>query len=477
MANSPQKEQILIIEDDLSLSESLKAVLDDEGYLVECIDDGAEGYEMAKERSYALVVTDYRLPGMGGLELLERLREDRPKLPVVMMTSHGTADLAIGASKVGAFEYLIKPFDLSEFLQIVDEALRSHRASSRKVELGKSSDGSIVGSGRAMQEVFKEIGRAAPTDASVLVMGGTGTGKELVARAIYQHSKREAAPFIAVNCGAIPEGLLESELFGHLKGSFTGAVADRPGRFEQADGGTLFLDEIGEMPVAVQVKLLRVLQEQVVQPLGSTEDVAVNVRIIAATNRDLEQRIAAGEFRSDLFFRLNTVTIRLPDLAERKEDIADLVAYFASSASAEFGVGAPEFSKASLKLLKNSAWPGNVRQLENVVRRSVLAATGKTVEPKDIEGLISESALVPEEKPEDGASLANLVERLLDEVEAGDSSAAHATLIAEAEQELIEQAIDRAGGNQSRAAEWLGLSRVTLRQKLRKYEIEAKRGR
>ncbi len=474
---APPGRGVLIIEDDEAFAGSLAVVLRDEGWEVALCGDGSEGFARALEEDFAVVVTDFRLPGMGGMELLERLRGERPELPVLLMTSHGTAELAIRATKGGAFDYLIKPFDLDELLRAIRRAADSWRASALPVRLpgeGRGGDAGMIGSGRAMQDVCKEIGRVAPTDAGVLITGETGTGKELVARAIFQHSRRAHRPFIAVNCGAIPENLLESELFGYRKGAFTGAVADRRGRFEQAGGGTLFLDEIGEMPASLQVKLLRVLQERKVQPLGAGGEVAIDVRVIAATNRDLGQEVAEGRFRADLLYRLNAVEIALPPLRERAEDIAELVASFNAQGASEFGVPPAQFPKDSIGLLENAAWPGNIRQLENVVRRLVLAARGGAVAAVDVEAELARSGERGGGPRGGGDGLADLAAAALDEAEAGGGEA-HRIVIEEVERELFEQALERCGGNQSRAANLLGLSRVTLRAKLRKHGIAAGR--
>lgn len=313
----------------------------------------------------------------------------------------------------------------------------------------------------------------APTDASVLIRGETGTGKELIARAVYNHSERSTKPFVAVNCGAIPETLLESELFGHRKGAFTGADMNRIGRLEQADGGTLFLDEIGDMPLATQVKLLRALQERTIQPLGASDEVKVDVRILAATHQDLEKYIAAGRFREDLFYRLNSVVIHVPPLRDRQCDIPELVSFFLTKAATEFKVEAARFDKAVLKRLEIAEWPGNVRQLENVVARAVLLAKGRVLTVEDIDGILEESGTSPIVQDGDGAeaTLRSWVREVLKTAQKSGSGGVHARLVAELETIIIEEALKLTNGHQGNVAELLGISRVTLRQRIKGLEI------
>ena len=326
--NSPPK--ILLIEDDPGIVAALEKELQAEGYQVAAATRGDDGLALACEHPCDVVLTDLKMPGLSGLELVERLRAAKPKLPVIMMTAFGTTETAIEATKLGAYDYLLKPFDMGELLDLVAKALASSRLMHEPLEMGKadSTQSAIVGNSRAMQAIYKEIGRVAATAVTVLIRGETGTGKELVARAIYQHSKRAEKPFVAVNCAAIPETLLESELFGHERGAFTGAHARRVGRFEQANLGTIFLDEIGDLSLSIQVKLLRVLQEKYIQRVGGNEKIPVDVRVLTATHRDLESAIQEKQFREDLFYRFSGVTIALPPLRQRAEDIPDLVRYF-----------------------------------------------------------------------------------------------------------------------------------------------------
>ncbi|HEY5770425.1 MAG TPA: sigma-54 dependent transcriptional regulator, partial [Terrimicrobium sp.] len=330
---------ILVVEDDPGAAESLQHVLENEGHTVIAARTGEEGLALAGKERCDLVLTDLKLPGLSGLDLVKRLRSGRARLPIILMTAHGTTEVAIESTRHGAFDYLLKPFEMPAMLDAIQKALAATRLMFQPVEIGNAVVGrdAIIGNSRAMQETYKEIGRVAATPVTVLIRGETGTGKELIARAIYQHSDRAERPFIAVNCAAIPETLLESELFGHEKGAFTGADARRIGRFEQADGGTIFLDEIGDVSLSTQAKLLRVLQEKSIQRLGGRESLRIDVRILAATHRDLEAAMQEKQFREDLFFRLNVVVIAIPPLRKRPEDIPDTARYFLARYGAEFG--------------------------------------------------------------------------------------------------------------------------------------------
>jgi nitrogen regulation protein NR(I) len=458
--------RILLIEDDASAGAALQKVLRAEGYDVDHARRGDDGLTQARAGHYDLVLTDFKMPGLSGLDLIAQLHGSNPKLPIIMMTAHGTTETAIEATKLGACEYLTKPFEADELFDVVAAAVRSSRLMSEPVELAEIKEGgqSIIGSSRAMQEVYKEIGRVAATPVTVLIRGATGTGKELVARAIYQHSDRADRPFIAVNCAAIPQSLIESELFGHERGAFTGAQSRRIGRFEQAHGGTLFLDEVGDLPTDTQAKLLRVLQERQFQRVGGDELIHADVRIIAATHRDLESAIHDKEFREDLFFRLSVVSIRVPSLNERTEDIPDLVRYFIRRYVGELAIENPSIQPEAIVLLQRQPWPGNVRQLENTVRRALLMARPFGVSAEHVERILADgSSGSPATKQTHAAYVAELLER----VERGELEAAYWQMIAELEPELFRQAIERAGGNQAKAARWLGITRLKLREKLR----------
>ena len=370
--------KILLIEDDAGIAAALKKYLQTEGYEVAVAARGDEGNARAQNEPWDVVITDLKMPGLSGLDLVAQLHAAKPKLPIIMMTAFGTTETAIEATKLGAYDYLLKPFDMAEMLDAVAKAVASGRLMSEPLDMGevRTAQSAIIGNGRSMQAIYKEIGRVAATTVTVLIRGETGTGKELVARALYQHSGRAAQPFIAVNCAAIPETLLESELFGHERGSFTGAHARRIGRFEQANRGTIFLDEIGDLNLSTQVKLLRVLQEKYIQRVGGNEKVPVDVRVLAATHRDLETAIRERQFREDLFYRLSAVTITLPPLSERTEDIPQLVRYSLLRAAAEMDVPAPAIQPEAVAFFQSQVWPGNVRELENVVRQSLLLARG-----------------------------------------------------------------------------------------------------
>ncbi len=455
--------RILLIEDDAKLRGELLRVIESEGFRAVAAETGESGLALSQVEAFDLALTDLRLPGMDGIELVKRFHAARPRLPVILMTAHGTTETAIEATRLGAYDYLLKPFDMGELLEIMHKALASSRLTAAPVSLGEHSGAdAIIGSSRAMQQIYKEIGRAAALPVTVLLRGETGTGKELVARALWQHSDRADAPFIAVNCAAIPETLLESELFGHERGAFTGAEARRIGRFEQAHGGTLFLDEIGDMSMSTQVKLLRVLQERCIQRVGGRETIPADTRIIASTHRELEKAITEGEFREDLFHRLNVAMITLPPLRDRSEDIPALARYFIQRYGVEFGVEQPAIEPGALALLTAEPWPGNVRQLENVVRKALLAARGFTVGAEEIRAALSGAFRLPTGTPE----LAPYVAALLESVRRGECENIHAGLIAALERELFTQAIRLAGGNQAQAARWLGVSRPTVREKL-----------
>src|SRR5881396_2402866 len=346
--------KILLVEDDPGIVMTLRRVLVDEGHEVLVEKRGDTGLARARDDSLDVVITDMKLPGLNGLELVRQLHTAQPRLPIILMTAHGTTETAIEATKSGAYDYLLKPFEIPELIALVEKAVASRRLMTEPVELG-APDGAreaLVGRSRVMQAIYKEIGRVASKPVNVLIRGETGTGKELIARAIYQHSDRAKAPFIAINCAAIPETLLESELFGHERGAFTGAEARRIGRFEQAHGGTIFLDEIGDMTLGTQVKLMRVLQDRLVQRLGGKETISVDVRVVAATHRDLETAIQQKQFRQDLYYRLSVVVITLPPLRERKEDIPELVRFFLRKYAAELGAENPSIQPEALDFLQ-----------------------------------------------------------------------------------------------------------------------------
>jgi two-component system NtrC family response regulator/two-component system nitrogen regulation response regulator GlnG len=424
------------------------------------------------------------MPGMDGLAALRLFREREPRLPVLIMTAYGTTESAIEATKLGAFDYILKPFEIPDVLALLEKALEAGRVMRNQVALSSGTEEecaeALVGSGRAMQELYKAIGRVAPTDALVLLRGESGTGKELVARAIYQHSARSAQPLSIVNCVAIPDTLLESELFGYERGAFTGASGRRIGKIERAGGGTVFLDEIGDMPLNIQAKLLRLLQEKQIERLGGRDPVSVDVRIIAATNRDLEEAVSIGRFREDLYFRLNVVSIHLPPLRERSEDIPHLVRHFVRrlSRSGDSPVPpvppVPEVTPGALKRLKVHLWPGNVRELANLLQKILIFNQGGPVSAADIdsalEGNSQQSAFfpTPQSVEKEESPLAAHVRRSLRR-KAGEKI--FDALMNEMGSMTIREALALCSGNRSRTARMLGLSRPTLLAKMEKYGL------
>ncbi|HOW67853.1 MAG TPA: sigma-54 dependent transcriptional regulator [Candidatus Paceibacterota bacterium] len=456
---------ILLIEDDARAAVSLEKLLKSEGYCVVVAHRGDEGFDRAHMENFDVVITDLRLPGIDGLELIRRLHEAKPRLPIVLMTAFGTTETVIEATKRGAFEYLIKPFEMEDLLEVTATAISSARLMSAPVDLGEaaSTGDAIVGNSRVMQEVCKEIGRVAAKPVAVLIRGETGTGKELVARALYQHSTRADKPFIAVNCAAIPETLLESELFGHERGAFTGAESRRIGRFEQADGGTLFLDEIGDMTAFTQAKLLRVLQDKCIQRVGGKDNIPVDVRIIAATHRDLEIAIREKHFREDLFYRLSSFVIHLPPLRSRLEDTPELTKYFLRRFEAELQLNAAAIQPEAVAWLQQQRWPGNVRQLANVLRQALLLARDFPISVDNFKAVLlkrSDTTVASEQ------TLATFIDECLDAAREETLSDAYAAVIEAVERQLFTRAIELAQGNQAKAARWLNVSRQTMREKL-----------
>ena len=465
---------ILIIDDDDQLRKSFEKLLTEEGYSVESAPSGEAGLQLVKRKIPDLIILDMRLPGMNGFETFQTIHEKEPKLPVIIMTAYGTTETAIEATKMGAFDYILKPFDIPDILTIIGEAIEAGRFMRTPVDMDatpdKASREAIIGRSKPMQDVYKAIGRVAPTDATVLIRGDSGTGKELVARALYQHSLRSNGSFLVVNCVAIPENLLESELFGYEKGAFTGASHRRVGKIEQANRGTIFLDEIGDMPFNIQAKILRLLQEKSIERLGGHETIPVDVRIIAATNRDLEAALSKGRFREDLYYRLKVVTISLPTMRERKDDIPLLTDYFIAQYVAELDIDNPGITMEAKTTLNNYPWPGNVRELANTIQKALIFNRGAPISPGDITQAIRGKI------PGEGASS-----------ETDDQAIrqwARETLAANTEENifdtcmdrfasiLISEALNMTGGNRTRAAKLLGLSRPTLHSKIEKYRLK-----
>ena len=381
--------KILIIDDERSIRNTLREILADEGHEVEVAENGTQGLEMAQKTAYDLIYSDIKMPGLDGMEVLKALKENEETsdIPMVLITGHGDVETAVQALKTGAYDFLLKPLDLNRILITTKNALESKNLKQETKQLRKkvaAKGPQMVGESAAITRVREIINKVAPTEARVLITGPNGTGKEVVAHLIHANSARANGPMVEVNCAAIPSELIESELFGHMKGSFTGAVKDRAGKFEQADGGTLFLDEIGDMSLAAQTKVLRALQESEITRVGSDKAIKVNVRVLAATNKDLQKEIAEGRFREDLFHRLNVIPIAVPALNERLEDIPLLVAYFVEQICAEQGIAKKTFEEGAIKALQGKDWTGNIRQLRNVVERLIILA-GSKITAEDVE--------------------------------------------------------------------------------------------
>jgi two-component system response regulator AtoC len=461
------KYRVLVADDEENLRALLKEVLESEGYLHVIVDNGEEAVKAVKEKGHDLdcALLDVRMPKLDGMEAFLKIKEIDPQLPVIFLTAYGSSDIAIKAMKKGAYDYLTKPFDIEELKIKIKKAIDlkeiTQNAIKTKSNFKYTSD-EIIGDSLPMQEVYKEIGRVADSDATVLIRGESGTGKELVAKALHNHSDKRGNPFVVVNCAAIPEALLESELFGHEKGSFTDAIARHIGKFEQAADGTIFLDEIGDMTLSLQSKLLRVLQDKTFTRVGGNESLTAKARIITATNRDLEDLVSSGRFREDLFYRLNIVTITLPPLKDRKEDIPLLSSYFVSKFSKKYGRDVKAVSPEVMDLFLNYDWPGNVRELENTIARGVIvtSSTMITVDNLPKEMLVNRNDGNFNLK-ENGAAKKNLSGTIIPLPE----------LIASVEKEAISKALLECSGNKTKAAKLLGISRKSLFNKLRQYNL------
>ena len=461
----PKQATVLIIDDEPNIHYSFEKLFQDTHRIISA-HSAEEGISKLQKEQPDVVVMDVRMPGMDGLEALQKIRTIDAKVPVIMMTAFGTVNTAITAMKFGAFEYLLKPFDVKKMRQVIEKAVENSFRMRRMVQIPSDEEfldqggDLIVGSSEAMQEVYKLIGQVAAQNVPVLIRGESGTGKELVARAIYHHSQRADKPFLEVNCAAIPESLLESELFGYEKGAFTGATERKIGKFEQVKGGTMFLDEIGEMPLLTQAKILRVIQYGDFTRVGGSEVIRADVRLLVATNRNLEEAIKLGQFREDLYYRLNVITINIPPLRERREDIRELVHYFIKKYSDETLKNIRGIDKKALKLLEDYSWPGNVRQLENCIRRAVVLCKGVTIGVDDLE-------LEPDtEVSERETDIWETLDRLIDELARQNKDS---QLWESTERLLIEKAMRKTGGNQVQAAKILGIHRNTLRNRLQKF--------
>ncbi len=465
-----QEANIWIIDDDRSIRWVLEKALKQESLRVSSFEE-AEGALKALTAGEQpdVVITDIRMPGMSGLDLLDVLGRDHPDLPVIIMTAHSDLDSAVSAYKGGAFEYLPKPFDVDEAVELVRRAVQHRREQSPgTVAEALAEETEIIGEAPSMQEVFRAIGRLARSNITVLINGESGTGKELVARALHRHSPRADKPFIALNTAAIPHDLLESELFGHERGAFTGAQSTRQGRFEQADGGTLFLDEIGDMPADLQTRLLRVLADGEFYRVGGRSPIKVDVRIIAATHQDLENRVREGLFREDLFHRLNVIRIHTPAMRERREDISLLARHFLNRAAEELGVESKHLDKEAEEYLRNLEWPGNVRQLENTCRWLTVMSPGQEIHLEDLPPELRES----EAEGGGGQDWQRPLRRWAD----CELSGGHVGLLDEAvpnfERIMIEAALAKTGGHKQEAARLLGWGRNTLTRKIKELDME-----
>jgi two-component system, NtrC family, nitrogen regulation response regulator GlnG len=429
----------------------------------------ADGWRRVQADGPDVIVTDLQLPDGTGLDLFERVRAADPKRPVVFITAHGTTETTIEAMKRGAFDYLTKPLDLEQMSGVLARAFEAARLMREPAALPDDPGGDrIIGRSPVMQGLCKQIGRVAPQDVNVLILGESGTGKELVARALYSHSRRSDRPFLAINCAAIPEALVESELFGHERGAFTGADHRRAGKFEQCGDGTILLDEIGDMPLAAQAKMLRLLQDQTFERLGGTQPVVTRVRVLAATNQNLERLVAAGRFRNDLYYRLNVATIHIPPLRDRKTDVPELAHHFLFRYAREAGRDVRGFTPAALDRLQQHDWPGNVRQLQNCVRAAVYQSVGSSLLPEHLLGLAESPAVeAPPAANAQAVDLAVVIESMLRDGE----NRVHPRVIALVERELITRALRATHGHQAQARELLGVSQVTLRNKMREFGI------
>jgi DNA-binding NtrC family response regulator len=448
------KPSILIVDDEKNTREGLKWSLEDAGHECRAVENGEQALALLDERDFDLVITDLKMPGIDGMELLRRVKSEDPTIEVIMLTAHGAVETAVEAMERGAAHYQSKPVDLKELRVKVEQALgrralKRENQDLRAMVAKRAGLENVIGASAAMERVFQTVRQVAPSRATVLLQGESGTGKELIAHAIHLNSPRAKCPFVAVNCGALPASLLESELFGHEKGAFTHAIKTKPGRFEMADGGTIFLDEIGETTPEFQVKLLRVLQEQAFERVGGVDLLKVDVRVIAATNRDLKRLMEEGKFREDLFYRLNVVSIGLPPLRERPDDVPLLIDAFAREFCAQNGRAALRVSPKAMTMLQHFAWPGNVRQLRNVIERLVvLTDPAKEIEPADLPEEISLAA------PPRGTVAVRV-----------------GATLADAEREMIRATLAVQNGNRAQTAKILGIGRKTLYRKMEEYDI------
>ena len=449
-------ERILVVDDEDGMRRLLSRVLTREGYETSAVGSGAEALRLVASERFDLVVTDIKMPEMDGLQLLAELKEYEPSLPIIVITAYGTIENAVQALRSGAYDYIAKPFENDEIKLTVAKAFERERLLAENRYLHAELEGrydfsGIVGGSLAMQQVYDMASSVAVSNANVMITGESGTGKELLARSIHYSSLRKEKPFVVLNCAAISEGVLESELFGHEKGAFSGALDTRKGRFERADQGTLFIDEVAEMSMAAQVKLLRVIQEHEFERVGGNKTISVDVRIVAATNKKLEDLVKDGNFREDLYYRLNVVNINVPPLRSRREDVEPLSRFFLEKYTAETGKKITDLSPRALSCLLAHDWPGNVRELQNAIERAVVLSKGSVLTPRDFPQSMQGDDQICLQIPEKGGSLTDILEDL--------------------ERQLIIQTLQREDGSQTRAAETLGIKRTTLRYKMEKYRM------
>ncbi|MBN2032748.1 MAG: sigma-54-dependent Fis family transcriptional regulator [Deltaproteobacteria bacterium] len=453
--------RVLVIDDEKNMRHMLQVMLSKAGYEAETAGEGLEGLKKMDLGEFDFVLCDLKMPKMDGMTFLKRAKEKHHEKTFIMMSAYGNIDDAVEAMKIGAYDYIAKPFKTDEVLLTLKKAEERERLKKENISLQKRIDkieqrysfGNIIARSEAMRHVFELVKRVADHKTTVLIVGESGTGKDLIARAIHNNGRRGSKPMVSINCGGIPENLLESELFGYKRGAFTDAVKDKPGRFEEAEGGTVFLDEIGELPLPLQVKLLRVLQEEEISPLGGVGSKRIDVRVIAATSKDLNRETQEGRFREDLFYRINVMTIHLPPLRERRGDIPLLVGYFIEMFNKKLQKNIEGLSSESMPILMGYSWPGNIRELENVIERALLIATGRWITPEDLPSRISaESSFLPSILPEDNLSIRKASSRL--------------------ERDLIGKALEVTGGNRTRAAKILEVSRPKLLAKIKAYRLD-----
>lgn len=447
--------RILVVDDEKGMRDLLRKVLSKEGYEVISAEDGEEGLNLIKENSFDIVIADLDMPVMNGIEMIKRAKDFDPNITIIIITAYASIESAVEALKLGAYDYLIKPFEIDELKIVIKKAMERINLVSENKYLKQEIDEKfyfpgVIGKSESMKRVIELIDAVSKTDSVVLIEGESGTGKELVAKAIHQNSPRKNNPFIVLNCGALSEGVLESELFGHEKGSFSGAFTQRKGRFELAHTGTLFIDEVGELSLSAQTRLLRVLQEKEFERVGGNYPIKVDVRIIAATNKNLEKEVKENRFREDLFYRLNVIKINVPPLRERKEDIVELANFFINKFSREMNKKIEGLSTEAIKVLKNYSWPGNIRELQNVIERAVVLCREQIITPRELpDNIAKETEIMSQIELRSGETLDEAIERI--------------------EKSIILKALKKCGYSQTKTAEYLGVKRTTLRYKLEKY--------